>query len=80
LLEAVHDAEAIVLLTAWPEFQLLPALLDRLRVSPVVIDGRRVLDKRKFARYEGIGLSSAARPSVARAEPAGNSVLLRHEA
>jgi UDPglucose 6-dehydrogenase len=57
LSEAVQDADAVILLTAWPEFQRLPEVLDDLAISPVVIDGRRVLDKARIARYEGIGFS-----------------------
>ena len=56
--EAVADAEAIIVLTAWAEFEQLPELLGKLGRSPVVIDGRRVLERSRFARYDGIGLSS----------------------
>jgi UDPglucose 6-dehydrogenase/GDP-mannose 6-dehydrogenase len=53
--EALTGAEAVVLLTAWDEFKLLPTLLDDVATPPVVIDGRRVLDKTRVRRYEGIG-------------------------
>lgn len=59
LAEAIEGADAIVVLTAWPEFQALPDLLDRLPSPPVVVDGRRVLDPRRVRRYEGIGLGQA---------------------
>jgi UDPglucose 6-dehydrogenase/GDP-mannose 6-dehydrogenase len=72
--EALGDADAVVLLTAWPEFQQVPDLLDRLAISPVVIDGRRVLDPRRFARFEGIGRSAAA-GSPARSDDLGNEVV-----
>jgi UDPglucose 6-dehydrogenase len=56
-LEAALEAvEAVVLMTRWPEFERLPALLARLETQPLVIDGRRMLDKRHLARYDGIGL------------------------
>jgi UDPglucose 6-dehydrogenase len=55
LRNAVAGADAIVLLTAWLEFQMLPGLLDGLEPPPVVVDGRRVLDKTRLRRYEGIG-------------------------
>jgi hypothetical protein len=34
-------------------------VLEELSIAPVVVDGRRVLDKSRIARYEGIGLSRA---------------------
>ena len=55
LREAIDRAEAVVLLTAWPEFQILPELLASLQNPPVVVDGRRVLNKKRLHRYEGIG-------------------------
>jgi UDPglucose 6-dehydrogenase/GDP-mannose 6-dehydrogenase len=54
--EAVRHADAIVLLTAWPEFRRLPELIETVGGLPIVIDGRRVLDKSRTRRYEGIGL------------------------
>jgi len=56
--QAVTGADAVVLLTAWNEFLHLPELLARMGDPPVVIDGRRMLDKQLVARYEGIGLSA----------------------
>jgi UDPglucose 6-dehydrogenase/GDP-mannose 6-dehydrogenase len=57
LAQAIDSANAIVLMTGWPEFQQLPALLAGRDPQPLVVDGRRMLDKRSVARYEGIGLS-----------------------
>jgi UDPglucose 6-dehydrogenase len=54
--EALDGAEAILLMTAWPEFNALPDLLARADRKPLVIDGRRMLDKRSVANYAGIGL------------------------
>lgn len=54
--EAVMDVEVILLLTRWEDFKVLPALLGKGPDSPLVIDGRRMLDKSDIARYEGIGL------------------------
>lgn len=54
--ETVRDVDAVILLTRWSEFDGLPALLETLDQVPVIIDGRRMLDKRQVARYEGIGL------------------------
>jgi UDPglucose 6-dehydrogenase/GDP-mannose 6-dehydrogenase len=68
--QAIEDTEAIVLLTRWPEFESLPRLLSNGHSkqggehagnghsTPLVVDGRRMLDKRSVAHYEGIGLSN----------------------
>lgn len=53
---ALGDADAIVLITGWEEFEQVPGLLTGLREPPLVVDGRRMLDKGQVARYEGIGL------------------------
>jgi UDPglucose 6-dehydrogenase/GDP-mannose 6-dehydrogenase len=55
---AVAEAEAVLLVTRWKQFEALPALLSGRANPPVVIDGRRVLDPDQFARYEGIGRGS----------------------
>jgi UDPglucose 6-dehydrogenase len=54
--ECIADAEAIALVTRWSEFDKLPNLIAGRAPPPVVVDGRRVLDKTRIARYEGIGL------------------------
>ncbi|MDJ0782532.1 MAG: UDP-glucose/GDP-mannose dehydrogenase family protein [Desulfosarcinaceae bacterium] len=51
----VHDAEAILLITRWDLFNELPRLMADRQPQPLVVDGRRMLDKTKFERYEGIG-------------------------
>jgi UDPglucose 6-dehydrogenase/GDP-mannose 6-dehydrogenase len=56
LAEAVQDVDAVVLVTRWPEFERLPELLRSAAPQPLVIDGRRMLDRRAVARYDGIGL------------------------
>ena len=56
LAEGIEDAEAIVLVTRWPEYEALPDLLAGRNLQPLVVDGRRVLDRNRVARYEGIGL------------------------
>jgi UDPglucose 6-dehydrogenase len=55
LAQAVHSADAVLLVTRWSEFQELPHLLRSRAPAPVVIDGRRVLALNDFARYDGIG-------------------------
>jgi UDPglucose 6-dehydrogenase len=54
--ETVRDVEGILLLTRWEEFTILPDLVAKMEVQPIVIDGRRFLDKTSVARYDGIGL------------------------
>ena len=54
--EALRGCDAAVLVTRWSEFETVPELVGRMNPPPVLIDGRRMLDKHKFARYEGIGL------------------------
>lgn len=56
LAHAIQDVEAIVLLTAWEEFRIIPQLLAHMDQQPVFVDGRRFLDKHSVRRYEGIGL------------------------
>jgi UDPglucose 6-dehydrogenase len=65
---AVHDADVIVLVTRWNEFRQLDTVLRELGRTPLVVDGRRVLDPQRFDSYEGIGRGrrSAARKQEAR--------------
>lgn len=56
LADAIKNAQAIVLVTRWDEFNKVPNLLTCMNPQPVVIDGRRMLDKHAVAKYEGIGL------------------------
>ena len=52
----VEEAQAVLLLTAWEEFGRLPELLQDRAEPPLVVDGRRFLDRDRVARYEGIGV------------------------
>lgn len=56
LQQTISDVEAILLLTRWDEFQVVPQLLESLPNQPLVIDGRRMLPKQSVAQYDGIGL------------------------
>ncbi|MBI1340924.1 nucleotide sugar dehydrogenase [bacterium] len=56
LKDAVSGARAVLLMTAWPEFRGLPALVASVGPDTLVIDGRRMLDKGSVANYAGIGL------------------------
>jgi UDPglucose 6-dehydrogenase len=54
--QAVAGADVVILLTRWEEFGNLPNLLKQSKVQTLLIDGRRMLDKRHFTRYAGIGM------------------------
>ena len=56
---AVRRADAVVVATAWPEFAALHEVLERLDVSPVVYDGRGVLEGSRFPRFARVGRSPA---------------------
>jgi UDPglucose 6-dehydrogenase/GDP-mannose 6-dehydrogenase len=51
----VGEAEVILLITRWDLFNELPRLVAKRKPQPLVIDGRRMLDRTQFERYEGIG-------------------------
>jgi UDPglucose 6-dehydrogenase len=54
--ETVKRAKAILLVTSWKEFERVPKLMTTLRRHPVLVDGRRQLDKQKVKNYLGVGL------------------------
>jgi len=54
--DAVRGADAVVVVTRWKEFETLPDVVAELDKPPLVFDGRRMLDRDAFARYDGIGL------------------------
>jgi len=56
LSETLSGAQAVVLVTRWNEFHAIPELLREMRPQPLFVDGRRMLEKSSFSRYEGIGL------------------------
>jgi UDPglucose 6-dehydrogenase len=55
LREALEGAAVVVLVTRWSEFQQLPGMLREMGSTPLVVDGRRVLEPSAFRAYEGIG-------------------------
>jgi UDPglucose 6-dehydrogenase/GDP-mannose 6-dehydrogenase len=59
--DAVDGAQAVLLLTRWPEFERLPEVFAGKAEQPVLIDGRRVVAKDSVGRYEGIGMGPAAK-------------------
>ncbi len=58
--DALKDANAVLLVTSWPEYREVPALLEKLAVPVPLIDGRRFLARDSVAQYSGIGLSVSA--------------------
>ena len=54
--EALANVDAVVLVTRWGQFEEVPEMVARLNPKAVFVDGRRMLEKHRFARYEGIGL------------------------
>lgn len=55
LLAAIDGAQAVLLLTRWDEFRQLPQMLAGRANAPLVIDGRRMLERGLLAHYDGIG-------------------------
>lgn len=59
--EAIQGADACMLVTCWNEFQQLqPETFAKLLKNPVLIDGRRIYDAKKYSkalRYHGIGFN-----------------------
>ena len=55
---AISNVDAILIMTRWQHFDALPAMLKDVADPPLVIDGRRMLEKTAVPRYEGIGLRS----------------------
>ena len=55
--DALQDCDAIVLVTRWDEFTSLPDMINSMDEAPLLIDGRRMIDKNAVPRYEGVGLA-----------------------
>lgn len=56
LKEGLTEVEAVIILTNWQEFEVVPKILNSAQKQSVVIDGRRMLPKDSVKNYEGIGL------------------------
>ncbi|MCC7349884.1 MAG: UDP-glucose/GDP-mannose dehydrogenase family protein [Phycisphaerales bacterium] len=57
LAAAIEGADAIAIVTSWPQFKQIPQLIAGWANPPLVVDGRRMLGRNSVARYAGIGLS-----------------------
>jgi UDPglucose 6-dehydrogenase len=55
LADAVKQAEAVVVVTRWDHYRRLPELVGQLDPPPLVVDGRRMLDRSSVPSYTGIG-------------------------
>lgn len=55
LAQALDGVQAAILVTRWDEFRQLPDILRTMTPQPLLIDGRRLINWRDVARYEGIG-------------------------
>ncbi len=53
---SLRGAEAVVLVTRWSQYEEIPTMLSRLDPAPLLVDGRRMLDRRQVDRYVGIGM------------------------
>jgi UDPglucose 6-dehydrogenase/GDP-mannose 6-dehydrogenase len=58
LQKTVEGTDAVVLMTRWDEFIQLPEILKEIVPKPIVIDGRRMLEKSRIESYLGIGLGT----------------------
>jgi UDPglucose 6-dehydrogenase len=56
LADAVKQADAIVIVTRWDDYRRLPELIGQLDPPPLVVDGRRMLERTSVPSYTGIGL------------------------
>lgn len=57
LAAAITGADIIVLVTSWPDYAELPAMLGAQGLSPLLVDGRRFLRRSDIDHYIGVGLS-----------------------
>jgi len=53
---ALLDIDALIVVTPWPEFREVPALLRGRHPAPLFVDVRRAFERGSIERYEGIGL------------------------
>jgi UDPglucose 6-dehydrogenase len=70
VLDAVHDADAAVIVTEWPELRALASAEVRDAMArPLIVDGRNLLDPEAVQAagflYEGVGRPRHSSPAVA---------------
>ena len=54
--ESLMDVDAVIVITRWEQFKDLESLINSMKRQPLIIDGRRMLEKNNYKKYEGIGL------------------------
>jgi UDPglucose 6-dehydrogenase len=57
LAEAVEGVDAVLLITRWDEFRIVPQLIRRQSSPPLLVDGRGMINAASVPKYDGIGLS-----------------------
>ena len=60
LAAALSGADAVMLVTSWPQYREVPALMKQSGNAAPLIDGRRLIERQAVPRYSGIGLSIRA--------------------
>ena len=55
--EALAGADTAILVTRWEDFRALPEMLAQISSRPLLVDGRRMLDRAAYAPYLGVGLA-----------------------
>ena len=53
--QVLQNTQAILLVTKWDDYRVVPQLVARMRPQPLVVDGRGMFDPSSFERYTGIG-------------------------
>lgn len=53
---ALKGADVVVLVTSWPQYEVVPRLLTELDSDALMVDGRRMLDRASVRRYAGVGV------------------------
>jgi len=61
--DAVQGVDAVVIVTIWNEFRALPDIINKFESTPLLIDGRRMIDRNAVPRYDGIGMTSRSMAS-----------------
>ena len=54
----MQGVDAVIIVTIWDEFHTLPDIINNMASQPLLIDGRRMIDKDAVSRYDGIGMTS----------------------
>ena len=57
LKSALLNTDVVILITKWIEFNNLNQILSDLKKQPLIVDGRRMLNKNDFEKYTGIGMN-----------------------